>query len=328
MNFFCKLAITLILTLQVTMAGFAEDKSPSLNIDFESLEENLPVILKGASIGIRAMQRYNDYKANLRNQGYEELPPDDGDLYKIDVPGDLSFSFDNRGELSIDKRFINKEELTVLQQIERLIRKWFPSLTKERKVPRRHGGKAGLPVFKGFENPRYQKHDELVAKLVSEFNADKAKWAGSTKQQAKSIPDLQPALVKSQMIEEAGGRGPRSLLAWHADPLQVNVPGDWGKEKEDVGLSKPQTRNEGTLEQNIRSGIMYLARKGFSSAACAAKTKPKKNFDGWRTALQRYNGRQDKTASDKLYSAEYAEKIIKRADNPDSFVPIKIKLAR
>ena len=115
------------------------------------------------------------------------------------------------------------------------------------------------------------------------------------------------------MIEESGGNGPRSKAAWAVDPLQVNVPGDWGVEKELVGLVKPSKRNEGTAEQNVRAAIKYLSRKGFGVSAKPASTRPSGFFDGWLDALRRYNGRRDRTETDRYYSDEYADKIVTRA---------------
>jgi hypothetical protein len=129
------------------------------------------------------------------------------------------------------------------------------------------------------------------------------------------------------MIEESGGNGPRSIAAWKVDPLQVNVPGDWGDEKKLVGLNKPEKRNEGSLETNIRAALRYLSRKGFGTSAKPAAETPKSKFSGWLSALRRYNGRRDRTETDRYYSDEYADKIMKRANNPSMFVPIEIKLA-
>ena len=163
--------------------------------------------------------------------------------------------------------------------------------------------------------------------MTAEFNANKAAWCGGSAAQAAKIRDITPDLVKSHMIEESGGNGPSSKAAWAVDPLQVNVPGDWGKEKELVGLSKPERRNEGTVENNVRAAIMYLSRKGFGSSARPAADRPSGFFDGWPVALTRYNGRRDRTATDRYYSEEYSDKIVRRAANPDAFVPIEIKLA-
>ena len=66
----------------------------------------------------------------------------------------------------------------------------------------------------------------------------------------------------------------------------------------------------------------------FGASARPAAERPKGFFDDWPTALRRYNGRRDRTETDRYYSDEYAEKIVTRAANPDRFVPIEIKLAK
>lgn len=51
----------------------------------------------------------------------------------------------------------------------------------------------------------------------------------------------------------------------------------------------------------------------------------------YRAALRRARratGRRDRTDTDRWYSDEYAEKILRRAENPDLFVPIEIKIAK
>ena len=93
-------------------------------------------------------------------------------------------------------------------------------------------------------------------------------------------------------------------------------------------MKRPAKRNEGKVEDNVRAAIMYLSRKGFSTSARPAANRPEGFFDGWLTALRRYNGRRDRTDTDRYYSDEYADKIMRRAQNPDLFVPIEIKLKK
>jgi hypothetical protein len=275
--------------------------------------------------------------------------------YSIDTRGLGDILFDDWGELYIDRRFVTDEEMVTVREIEAFVWKHLleplqeasvipkadaarlraaravskaPAVAAGRRAPRGCAGGAGLPVFRGFEDARYQSHDALIAKMTADFNANKAKWCGGTDAQAAKIADITPAQVKSHMIEESGGNGPRSKAAWDVDPLQVNVPGDWGREKELVGLTKPAKRNEGSAENNVRAAIMYLSRKGFGASARPAAERPKGFFDGWLRALQRYNGRRDRTDTDRWYSEEYAEKILKRAADPETFVPIEIKLKK
>ena len=177
-------------------------------------------------------------------------------------------------------------------------------------------------TFKGFENPRYQQHDELIEKLVNDFNLNKAEYAASTQAQAEAIPDLSEDLIKSMMIQETGGNDRRSKAAWDKDPLQVNVPGDFGEEKKCLGLKCPKRRNEGNLEDNVRAAIKYLTRKGYGRSGKAPK--PTSTFDGWEKALERYNGRSDKV-NGRNYSEVYAKKISARARDPQRYEKIETK---
>ena len=300
-----------------------------LTIDPVAIAEVIPLVTRALEIDARARAREAKHAAELAKRGIAEVPPSKADVrYNINTGGLGAFLFDGRGELYIDRRFVTDEEMKTVHAIEEWIAKYFPGGKRPKPVPRAHAGGAGLPVFRGFEDARYQKHDALIARMTAAFNADRAKWCGGTPEQAAKIAALTPAMVKSHMIEESGGNGPRSIAAWDADPLQVNVPGDWGPEKELVGLKRPAKRNEGKVEDNIRAAIMYLSRKGFSVAARPAAERLKGFFDGWTTALRRYNGRRDRTDTDRYYSDEYADKIVRRAQNPDIFVPIEIKLKK
>ena len=358
------LAAPLFAALAVTRAAFALNlpaaPSPRVNLagiahlqfDAAAFVEGVPLAVTGMAIMRNAAAREAKHNAELAAKGIAEVPMSRAAVkYDLDTHGLGDLLFDDWGELYIDRRFVTNEEMKTIQEIEAFV--WnhilgpmqqagvLPSQPKGAKgsvgaapavragvrKPRASAGGKGLPVFRGFEDARYQQHDALIAKMTAEFNADKAKWCGGTTNQAAKIADLTSAQVKSHMIEESGGNGPRSKAAWAVDPLQVNVPGDWGREKELVGLVKPAKRNEGTAEQNVRAAIMYLSRKGFGASGRPASERPKGFFDGWQKALQRYNGRRDRTDTDRWYSDEYADKIIRRANNPDLFVPIEIKLA-
>ena len=319
-----------VLALFATVAAVATaGEGIVLEIDPQAVMEILPLAAEALAIQQRATEREAKHAEELRKKGVAEVPPCGSERYVIDTSMFGGFSFDDWGELYIDRRFVTDEEMKTVKKIETWIAKWFPEETKKRKTsPRPSAGGAGLPVFRGFEDKRYQVHDELIAKLVAAFNADKRGWTGGTPEQAAKVGDLTPALVKAHMIEESGGNGPRSKAAWAVDPLQVNVPGDWGVEKELVGLTKPTKRNEGSLENNVRAAIKYLSRKGFGASARPAASRPKGFFDGWLDALRRYNGRRDRTDTDRYYSDEYADKIMRRAKDPNAFVPIEIKLAK
>lgn len=186
-------------------------------------------------------------------------------------------------------------------------------------------GLPSVPVFAGFEDPRFQMHDKLIAKCVAAFNAHREAWAGATPGQASQISPITTAQVKSQMIQESGGANALSRAAWRKDPLQANVPGDWSSYKKYVGLHRPRNRNEGSLEANLKAGIMILARKGFSPSAQPAANRPSSRFGGWRQALQRYNGRSDLTPNGVPYRDVYASRILQRAAKPSVHQKIPIK---
>lgn len=196
---------------------------------------------------------------------------------------------------------------------------------KQEEPPKAPEKTVKVPVFAGFEHERFQRHDALIAKLVESFNRNPAAWAGSTPDQAVKIPHITAAQVKSHMIQETGGQDAKSRAAWKKDPLQANVPGDWSSFKKYVGLHKPRNRNEGSLEANLKAGIMILVRKGFSEGAQPAANRPRSSFNGWRWALQRYNGRKDLTAEGIPYRDVYAGRILKRASSPKAFVDIPIR---
>ena len=302
----------------------------AFGLDADAIAEVMPLAMEALAISQRAAEREAAHNAELAKRGIAEEPPSASARYVMNAGLAGKFVFDNFGEFYIDRRFVTKDEMVTVRRIEAWLRDHFPEASKgfdirtqdETGVPRK------VPVFRGFEDAHYQAHDELIVRMTADFNAHKAEWCGGTTAQAAKIADITPAMVKSHMIEESGGSGARSRAAWAADPLQVNVPGDWGPEKELVGLVKPAKRNEGDLKNNVRAAIMYLSRKGFATSARPAKERPKGFFDGWKDALRRYNGRRDRTDTDRYYSDEYADKILRRAADPDLFVPIEIKLAK
>ena len=305
----------------------------NLNLDPKRLGEIVPVAIAAVRIALAVERRAQEHRQKLAAKGRAEVPASNAACrFEMDVPGG-KLLFDQWGELFIDRRFLKPEEKSTVMRLEKLYRGIYPAkklaaapraqlVTTSRANP----GGGALPIFRGFEDARYQAHDALIRKLTADFNAHKAAWCGGTAAQAAKVADLTPAMVKSHMIEETGGNDAGSRAAWAADPLQVNVPGDWGAEKEELGLRRPTKRNEGTAEGNVRAAIMYLSRKGFGVSGQPAARRPSGFFDGWPDALRRYNGRRDRTASGRYYSDDYADKILRRAATPDEYVAIEIKM--
>ncbi len=195
---------------------------------------------------------------------------------------------------------------------------------EEKKKKRKVASNKVVPVFKGYENPRYQQYDEQIRQFCEDFNKNPRAWAGATTAQCTGITSITPAQIKAHIIQETGGGDLKSRTAWKYDPLQVNVPGDWSPYKKYLGLRKPRRRNEGSASQNLKAGLMLLVRKGFGVSGQPAANRPSGTFDGWSHALQRYNGRSDKTASGELYRVAYSKRIRSRAENPTVNVPIQI----
>ena len=257
----------------------------------------------------------------------EESPASDEALRFRLVWQGRRYLFDQWGRLVVDERFIRPDEAEWVVRLNRFYLRmleaspyWAVADARPVKLPEPVA--ATLPVFAGFEADRYQRHDALILRLVAEFNENRAAWAGVDGDMTVNIPELSPALIKAQMIEESGGNGSRSREAWNKDPLQVNVPGDWSEAKAELGLKKPSARNEGSLEDNLRAGIKYLVRKGFGVSGRAVRHRKDAYFDSWRTALQRYNGRADALEDGRRFRVAYADRILRRAKHPKRFVPI------
>ncbi|MCK6486845.1 MAG: hypothetical protein L6R48_00645 [Planctomycetes bacterium] len=181
-----------------------------------------------------------------------------------------------------------------------------------------------LPVFRGFEDERYQRHDFLIERYVAELNQHPEDWCGCTETQAAYMPGLSPALVKAWIIQESGGGDGRSLAAWESDPAQVNVPGDWCPHKTELGLRLPASRNQGQARDNLMAALRMLARKGFGRSGQAPLRRQEAEFDGWRAALERYNGRGEECVNGRKYRENYAERIFARATIQDRHQPIQL----
>ena len=310
----------------------------------EEWMEMAQAFMEAVQVIQRSGKRREVHLAKLKAQGIEEEPMSAaGIAFEIDVLGNR-FAFDKYGYMHFDDRFVKPNERKAIDKVEalykRIHKRWLAAQAAKAKPGKKPPSTATIadraaewrvrrvPIFKGFEDDRYQEHDAFIVRYVDEFNRNKAAWAGATPAQAKRIPALTTALVKSHMIEETGGRDPKSLAAWDADPGQVNVPGDWSDAKEKIGLQKPSKRNEGTIEGNIRAAIKFLARKGFGASGQPASSRPNGVFDDWQTALRRYNGRSDEMVDGRSYSETYADHIVSRAKNPGNFVAIRKKVKK
>lgn len=306
----------------------AQAKAPPstpLAIDETERAGMYALLLRVDALRVRVARRERANALWLARTDASEEPASDGALrFELCWLG-RRYAFDRWGHFAIDRRFVDPDDLEVIAHFEAFYRQHLLASALGKRFPpqaRPKSAAPAVPVFAGFEEERYQQHDALIAKLVAEFNRDRAAAVGAPEGRAVAMPELSPALVKALMIEESGGNGPRSQEAWRCDPLQVNVPGDWNDAKADLGLTKPTARNEGTLELNLRAGIRYLARKGFGTSGQPLSRRPEGYFDSWRQALQRYNGRSHSLRDGRSFRTAYAERILRRANDPECFVPI------
>ena len=330
--FGCAIGLEVLADVQLEVYGVSGELKATCVVTDEVWAEVAQAFANAIEVRHRVQDRLNAYNQYAAAMGFEEVPMSSAPIKTQIAIGNEVFYFEEDGSLWCDPRFILPEEQSAKDLVERYYKaicmtneeKKAPEEPKEEKpqVAEQPKPRKKLPVFRGFEDARYQQYDDLIIKYTDDFNNNRAAWADATPGQAASIHDLKPALVKSHMIEESGGSGPKSKKAWQVDPLQVNVPGDWDSVKTLVGLRRPARRNEGTAAQNVKAAIKYLVRKGFGTSGAPAKTRPSKKFDGWYTALRRYNGRNSRTESGKRYKDAYAERIMKRAESPHAFVPI------
>jgi len=179
-------------------------------------------------------------------------------------------------------------------------------------------------TIEGFDNDRYNKHDDLIISIVDEINADKAGVIGATDEQAAGIGDIDPRMVKAWMIQESGGNDSSSKSAWDVDPLQANAyKRDWDKHKSGLGLKKSEA-GAGDLKTNIRAGVIMMVRKGFGKSGQPPINRPSGTFDGFKTALRRYNGRTTPTTNGNPYSINYANRIMRRYTDTTNRVAISL----
>lgn len=325
----------LLLVRPVNVAGWhAQGVLPppvvSCTIDRRAWKDVSRLFIDAGEVLRHAGERESAYRKFLDAMGREEVPMSRAAVRTEIVLDENEYYFDRYGRLFVDGRFVLPREVGTILRVEKFYRDIYArdhlSLVIGAQLVDREEEirQAKVQVFRGFEDDRYQEHDDLILRLVDDFNHNRGLWAGATVRQAARIHDLPPDLVKAHMIEETGGGDRGSRAAWCVDPQQVNVPGDWNRHKAALGLVRPRRRNEGNAETNVVAAIRYLSRKGFGVSGQPAANRPSGSFDGWYMALQRYNGRNDEAADGRAYKEAYAERVVQRANDPDAFVPISI----
>lgn len=150
-----------------------------------------------------------------------------------------------------------------------------------------------LPVYAGYEQPWQNAHDDMIVRVVSEFNAEKGWGPGH--------PDrLDPALVKAWALQESGGH--REIFT-SGDMMQMNNAGDWADEKTWFGVERGEQL---TPEESLRAALHWAYYKGEETRPMAGDAPDpgwyptvrdgeilagyQSRFTDWDHALSDYNG--------------------------------------
>ncbi len=145
--------------------------------------------------------------------------------------------------------------------------------------------------------PQFQKNDYQIAASTKIFNMDKADGSLNLvtdgnkpipKDAVKSIPDLEPTIVKAVSMQESRA-GTDASMNGTKDIMQVNNKGDWAPYKSNYGLAKGEVPS---VEGSVNAGIKDLATKGFRGGITYNGNTGVQTFkfQGWSSAVKNYNG--------------------------------------
>ena len=126
----------------------------------------------------------------------------------------------------------------------------------------------------------------MIEAAVGRYNSSKGFVSGMNEY-------LDPSLVEAMVAVESGYNN----SAYTGDPMQVNVPGDWVKEKTGYGLTKGVSPG---AELSISAGIGWLVYKSYSRATWDGPL----TFRGWDAGVTRYNGGGDPNYLAKVKAAQ------------------------
>ena len=164
-------------------------------------------------------------------------------------------------------------------------------------------------------SPAYQKYDYQIAASTEIFNEQKADGSLSLVTDGnksipadaiKTIPNLDPTLVKSVSMQESKG-GTDASMNGKSDVMQVNNGvnhfKDYAPYKANYGLSDNSVPGP---EASINAGIKDLATKGFKGGIKYDGKTDKRTFtfQGWQSAVKNYNGKLPNYQADvmKMYN--------------------------
>ena len=156
----------------------------ALALDLTLLQEAVEVFTPALEVFIAAGERSRAYDEFQREMGRQDSQMSLSDsIAVLEVMGNR-FYFDEDGYLWFDDRFVRPDERAAIEAVNRFYRKHLAAdAEREREEERKKAGvvkkKPVLPVFRGYEAARYQQYDALIARMVADFNAHKARWCGA-----------------------------------------------------------------------------------------------------------------------------------------------------
>jgi len=170
--------------------------------------------------------------------------------------------------------------------------------------------------FQNFESDEYQAHDARFMNTAVDFFRNTDSYTGG---QAAGMPGskLEPDMLKSMALTESGGTAGDPKGQWWTDPMTINGS--------DPGKYKPDLSPAGDASANIKRATEYLTRKGFGDSGQPIRNRPAGTFDGWKTALEKYNMNKSIKSDGRYHYQHYPEKILERAGNPTKHVPLEIR---
>ena len=191
--------------------------------------------------------------------------------FRLSINGRI-YLFTDRGRLFLDGRFVKADEVPALLAVEKAFAAVLAAspYAKTFKVRTETAcsefdvsvGKIRVPVFQGFEDSRYQRHDAAVARISADSE--------------RTDRPLSAALLKSLLIE---------TRCWDFDPESFD-------------------------ESQVRAVASEL--EGLAGD----------RFAGWEPALMAFAGKSSAAEVGRRYRVDFATRVVSRACNPDTFVPV------
>ena len=188
-------------------------------------------------------------------------------------------------------------------------------------------------IIKGYEDPKYQKYDYIIAAETFIFNntspSNLPKTDNGLTLDGQQPVQLSPTLVKAVIIQEtgmgtiegnAGQKGSSDIM--QANVTTSNGQTDWNENKAKYGLEKNKSA---TPQQSIHAGIRML----YTNGLVVSKAKYQNGFlsedsqvdwigndrNSWWYAVRNYNGNNKKDKNGAPHKDNYVRNVTKNWAN-------------